>query len=267
MRHARAWIATSDFSAPEPMDRWKYFAITHRDHVVCNPTSAAKLDELVDLLPLRPGSRVLDVACGKAELLARIAERHEATGVGVDLSPYEVEAARTNVATRGLGGRIEIVEMDGADYPVAPGSFEAALCIGATWVWGGYRGTLDALRTMVVPGGLVLVGEPFKMKEPHADYAAAEPEFVSNLVTHAENVEIAQAAGLRLLYAVVSNQDDWDRYEGLQTRAAELYAAQHPEDPDVDELLRLRHAVDAVHLKWGRDTLSWAIYLFRKPGD
>jgi len=99
------------------------------------------------------------------------------------------------------------------------------------------------------------------------DYVAAEPDFVPTLVTHAENVAIAQDAGLTLLYALVSNQDDWDRYEGLQTRAAVLYATDHPEDPDVDELLRQRREVDAVHLKWARDTLNWAIYLFKAPLD
>ena len=247
------------------MDRWKYFGITHRDHVVCNPTSSAKLDELVGLLPLQPQSRVLDIACGKAELLLRIADRHDASGVGVDISPYEYEAAKRRVATRGLESRIEIVELDGAKYDAEPHSFDLTMCIGATWVWGGYRGTIDALKKIVVPGGLIAIGEPFKMKEPHADYIAAEPEFVPTLVTHAENVVIAQEAGLTLLYALVSNPDDWDRYEGLQTLAAEQYALEHPDDPDVDELRKQRREVDAVHLKWARDTLNWAIYLFRAP--
>ena len=98
------------------MDMWKYFGITHRDHVVCNPTSSEKLDELVGLLPLQPNSRVLDIACGKAELLLRIAERYQTTGVGVDISPYEFEAARQRVKDRHLEDQIEIVHADGADY-------------------------------------------------------------------------------------------------------------------------------------------------------
>jgi len=135
------------------MDRWKYYGITHRDHVVCNPTSSAKLDELVELLPLQPQARVLDIACGKAELLLRIAARHNATGVGVDISPYEFEAAKRNVAARELESRIEVVESDGAEYDAGPDSFDMAMCIGATWVWGGYLGTIEALKKIVVPGG------------------------------------------------------------------------------------------------------------------
>lgn len=247
------------------MDIWKYFGITHRDHLVCNPTSSAKLDELVELLPLQPRSRVLDIACGKAELLLRIAERHGASGIGVDISPYEVKAARQRIAARELESRIEIVESGGAEYGAAPGSFDLAMCIGATWVWGGYRGTITALKKIAAPGGLIAIGEPFKMKEPSEDYVASDPEFVPTLVTHAENIAIAQGEGLTLLYSLVSNQDDWDRYEGLQTRAAELYVIEHPDDPDGEELLTRRHKDDTMYLNWARDTLNWAIYLFRAP--
>jgi SAM-dependent methyltransferase len=247
------------------MDTWKYYGITHRDHFVCNPTSEAKLDELVGLIPLKPGARVLDIACGKAELLLRIAERHGASGVGVDISPYEVEEANRQVASRGLKDRIEIVNMGGAEYDAAPGSFDLAMCIGAIWVWNGFLGTIEALKKIVTPGGVIAIGEPFKLKDPDPGYIAAEPDFAPKMVTHADNVAIAQGAGLTLLYAIASNQDDWDRYEGLQTLAAESYAAEHPDDPDVLELLERRHKTDDVYLKWGRDTTNWAIYLFRAP--
>jgi len=44
------------------MDMWKFFNITHRDHILCNPMSLEKLEQLITLLPLKPGARVLDVA-------------------------------------------------------------------------------------------------------------------------------------------------------------------------------------------------------------
>ena len=46
------------------MDTWKFYAITHADHVVLNPTSPARLDELIGLLDLPPEPRVLDIGCG-----------------------------------------------------------------------------------------------------------------------------------------------------------------------------------------------------------
>ena len=247
------------------MDIWKFFGVTHRDHIVCNPTSEAKIDDLVERLPLKPGARMLDIACGKAEQLLRIIKHHDATGVGVDISPYEIEEANRRAVSRNLADRIELIEGDGARYAAEPNSFDLAMCLGASWVWGGHLGTLEALKELAKPGGLVVVGEPYKLKEPDPEYVKIESDFANGMHTHAENVAMAQEAGLTLLYAIVSNQDDWDRYEGLRIRAAELYAEENPEDPDVPEILERQRSGSDTYLKWGRDTVNWAIYVFRAP--
>jgi hypothetical protein len=68
---------------------------------------------------------------------------------------------------------------------------------------------------------------------------------------------------LDLLHTIVSSNDDWDSYEGLQWYATAEYARTHPDDPDVPELIeRVRKEKDA-YLRLGRDTLGWAIYVFR----
>ena len=43
------------------MDMWKFFDITHREHILCNPMSLEKLEQLITLLPLKPGARVLEI--------------------------------------------------------------------------------------------------------------------------------------------------------------------------------------------------------------
>ena len=70
------------------MDTWKFYDITHRGHVVCNPTSEEKLARLVDLVQLPTAARVVDIACGKGEFLIRLVEAYGVRGVGVDLSPF-----------------------------------------------------------------------------------------------------------------------------------------------------------------------------------
>ncbi len=62
------------------MNTWKFYGITHADHVVCNPTSTERLDELIGLLDLEPGASVWEAACGKGELLVRLAERRRLAG-------------------------------------------------------------------------------------------------------------------------------------------------------------------------------------------
>ncbi|MBT4124972.1 MAG: class I SAM-dependent methyltransferase [Chloroflexi bacterium] len=249
------------------MNIWKYYGVTHADHLVMNPTSEAKTDEFISLLPLKntPNARVLDIASGKGEQLLRIIEKYDATGVGIDISPYEVEASTKRAAERGLQNKVEFIEGDGAKQDFEPSSFDLAMCLGASWVWGGHLGTIEALKKLVKPGGLMVLGEPYKLKEPEPGYIEAEPDFAPSMVTHAENVEIAQNAGLKLLYAIASDHNDWDRYEGLRLRAAELFAEENPDDPDAIEILEKQRGEHDTYLKHGRDTVGWAIYMFRAP--
>ncbi len=248
------------------MDMWKFFGITHTDHTVMNPMSLAKTEELIECLRLADAGRVLDVACGKAEFLCRVAERYPVAGTGIDLSPITIEEARRNVAARGLEGRIELLHLDGAAYEPDPGAkLDLASCLGGSWIYHGHEGTLEALARMVQPGGLVLVGEPFWRTEPDPDYLKRTGHDASLCGTHAGNVQTGEDLGLSLLYTVVSNEDDWDRYEGLQWQAAERYAADHPDDPDVEPLLQTSNRNRDAYLRWGRDCLGWAMYLFRKP--
>jgi len=248
------------------MDMWKYYGITHTDHTVMNPLSLEKTQELVDLLRLPEGGRVLDVACGKAEFLCLAAEAYAVMATGIDLSPYAIKAARKNVETRGLADRIELLHADGGEYePNAPESLDLASCIGAAWVYQNHRGTLEALTKMTRPGGLVLVGEPFWMADPDPEYLKLTGCDSNLCGSHAENVTIGGDVGLALLYTLVANTGDWDRYEGLKCQAAERYASDHPDDPDVEALLRSTHRSRDAYLRWGRNCLGWAMYLFRKP--
>jgi len=213
------------------MDMWKYYGITHTDHTVMNPMSLDKIRELVGLLRMPEGGRVLDVACGKAEFLCLVAEAYGVTGTGIDLSPYTIKAARKNVEARSLADRM---------------------------------GTLEALMKMTRPGGLVLVGEPFWMTDPDPEYLKLTGYAPDLCGSHAGNVTIGEDVGLALLYTLVSTPDDWDRYEGLQWQAAERYATDHPDDPDVEALLRSARRNRDAYLRWGRNCLGWALYLFRK---
>ena len=246
------------------MDIWKFYYVTHRYHEVCNPMSTAKLDELVGLLRLNPGSAVLDIACGKGELLTRLAERYGISGIGVDISQYFVADAEQKLRERVPGAQTQILNMNGTDY--SPDQlFDLAMCIGASWVYKGHRGTLSALKSMTKPDALILVGEPFWLKDPDDAYLLAENLTRDMFGTHYENVLVGEDEGLLPLYTMVSNQDDWDRYETLQWYAAEKYATDNPDDPDVSEILtRVAHG-RTNYLHWGRDTLGWAMYLFRKP--
>jgi SAM-dependent methyltransferase len=247
------------------MNLWKFFDITHREHVICNPISIDKLEELILLLHLRPGARVLDIASGKGEFLVQLAERYGIEGVGVDLSPYYIADARRKHQERVPDAQLRFLEMEGADYaPEEPESFDVVACIGASWIYGGHKETLRALASMAARESWIVVGEPYWRQPPAEEYLAAIGQQRSTYGSHKENVDVGQTQGLELAYTLVSSPDDWDRYEGLQWYAAEQWARAHPDDSDVEEVLDRVRRNKMAYLTWGRETLGWAIYVFMK---
>ncbi len=248
------------------MDTWKFYDITHREHVVCNPTSEQKLARLVELLRLPTGAQVVDIACGKGEFLIRLAEAYGARGTGVDISPFYIAEAETRLAARAPSAGITFIEADGADFKLDhPHSLDVASCVGASWVFGGHVGTLEKLLSMVKPGGWVIVGEPYWLQEPSEDYLQAVGVARADFGSHSANAEAGEPLGLDLVHTIVSSKDDWDVYEGLQWYATDEYARSHPDDPDSAELVERVSKARMAYLRWGRDTLGWAIYVFRSP--
>jgi len=246
------------------MDTWKFYDVTHRRHVVCNPTSEEKLARMVELVQLPADARVVDIACGKGEFLIRMAEAYGVRGVGVDLSPFFIADAEQRFRARVPQAGITFHQMDGADFkPDKPHSLTLASCIGASWVFGGHAQTLDALVSMVAPNGWVIVGEPYWIREPSEEHLQASGLTRDGFGSHAENVEAGERRGLDLVHTLVSSQDDWDRYEGLQWYAMAEYARANPDDADLSELLDRVAKEKSVYLRWGRDVLGWAIYVFR----
>jgi len=247
------------------MDRWKYYDIVHQRHSVMNPVDETKLGRLYDLLELNPSARVIDIGCGKGEMLIGLAEKYDIKGLGIDKSPYCVREAEKRKRQRVPQADLRFLETDGAHYKPETGeSSDLAMCIGATWIYGGYRNTVRALGGMTKSSGFVMVGEPFWRTSPPQEYLQSEGLLADSFDTHHGNVTTGESEGLRLAFTLVSSKEDWNRSEGLHWSAAAEYALAHPEDTDLEELLARDSKERESYLRWGRDTLGWAIYLFRK---
>lgn len=248
------------------MDLWKFFDVVHRDHLICNPTSEAKIRELVERLGPLDGGSVLEVAAGKGEVVTELVERWGLEAVALDLSPHFCRDLRQRLAGRVPGARVTVLEMDGAAYqPDAPGSFDLTLCLGASWIFGGHEGTLRALERWTRPGGQIVVGEPHWRSGPPTELPPGVDYTAETFGTLWDNVEAGRRLGLRLTYVIDSSLDDWDRYYALWWRAADRFALEHPDDPDLAEIRARIEKQQEEYLRLERAALGWSILVFRKP--
>jgi cyclopropane fatty-acyl-phospholipid synthase-like methyltransferase len=244
------------------MDFWKRMDIAHKYQSIMNPVTEAKLNSLIPLLKLKDDSSVLDIGCGKGEMLIKLAENYRIKGIGVDKSPYCIKDCNKNKAERVPDADLEFQLMDGADYRTE-NQFDMACCIGSSWVFGGHEKTLKALSTMTKPGGLILVGEPHWLKEPDPEYLEAEEMTRDSFLSHHGNVRVGEQLGLRCIYTLDSDREGWDYYESLHWWAVEDYLANNPRDPDALEIRLANEKSKETYLRWGRDTLGWSIYIFK----
>lgn len=114
---------------------------------------------MLDMAALRPGERVLDVACGTGLVSFRAADAVGETGavVGTDISGEMVETARHYAAERNIGNaRFERCDAEDLNLDCDP--FDAALC---------------GLGLMYVPDPVKALGEMRRLLKPDGRAAAA----------------------------------------------------------------------------------------------
>jgi SAM-dependent methyltransferase len=232
------------------MDRAEASRIAHGDLRLWNPLGEAALDEVVGLLELAPGARVLDVACGRGELLRRVAERWDVSAVGYDSDPALVEQAEPGL------------ELELRDSPPA-GPFDLVICIAASHALGGFPEALGALRELTEPGGQVLLGEGYWRRPPSDAYLSAlGAASADELPDLAGLMRAAEETGLIPLHSSVASEADWDRYEWRLILNAERWAAAHGDDPGAELLReRARRARERMTMPEGRETLGFALIL------
>lgn len=120
-----------------------------------------ELHALIDGLPLRPGDRVLDLACGDGVYAHWLAERLGEDGrvLALDLSPAFLELAKREIPEGELSDRVTFARADLRHLPIPEESFDLVWCAQSLY---SLPDPADALRRMeraARPGGVVAVFE------------------------------------------------------------------------------------------------------------
>jgi ubiquinone/menaquinone biosynthesis C-methylase UbiE len=112
----------------------------------------------VELLDLRPSSRVLDVCCGTGASALPAAAAVDASGtvIGVDLSENLLALARKKAAALGLQN-ISFLKADMKDLAFEPDSFDAVVIVFGIFFIPDMEAQLQKLWRLVRPGGKLAV--------------------------------------------------------------------------------------------------------------
>jgi SAM-dependent methyltransferase len=233
--------------------------IAEVDIELINPTTPEKILTIGRVAGMAPGKTLIDYGCGYAEPLLLWAESFGISGVGIDIRQQAVGRARQKIAGRGLSERLQIVHGPGADYECQPGSFDFAACVGASFVWDGYRQALQAMRQVIRPQGRVIIGEPYWLVENVSpDLAQAWTEMIHS---EAWLLHTAREEGFDVQYVIHSSHEDWDRYEAGNWDGLLRWIEANPNHPERQQVIDHLHESQEEYFTVGRLYFGWALYL------
>ena len=122
------------------------------EHVFAASLSSAT-DELIDMAGIRPGMRVLDLACGAGSQSIQAAQRVGPTGkvVASDISGAMLEYVRQNASRAGLRN-IETLECAADELDETQLPFDASICRLGLMLFPSPPKALEAVRRALKPG-------------------------------------------------------------------------------------------------------------------
>ena len=234
------------------MELPRSFVIREGDLRILNPLSPTKLATLGHAIKLRPGDHLLDLCCGKGEMLCTWSRDHGITGTGVDISTDFLAAAQARAEE--LQAPVKFEHADAGTY-TSEEKADVVSCIGATWIGNGVPGTLEIAERSLRPGGMVLIGEPFRKGYPPVEYEMAyQYEKLPDLIKQFHEL------GWDVVEMVLSNQDDWDRYAAAHWLNIRRWLDANPDDPLAPEMRAELHSDPVHHVKYQREYLGWGVF-------
>jgi SAM-dependent methyltransferase len=251
-------------------DPFAFTTIAHEGRELLGPVSGASVDAMLERLPTEVAHagtppHVLDIGCGKGEMLARALARVGGRGLGLEPNPAFAAAARARLARDLPAERAVVLEARLQDVPLPEQAFRLAICVGALHAFGDWRDALAGLRRLVPPGGVALLGPGYWKRPPDPAYLGTFGGREDEQHPLRETLALAEEAGWQVLACHESTPDEWDDYEGSYAAAVRAWCDSNPGDPAAAEhRARIARWADG-YARWGRDTMGFALVLARRP--
>jgi len=186
---------STDYRGSAPENYEKFFV----------PSIGAPLAvDLVATAELRPGERILDVACGTCVVARQAAAQVGETGTvaGLDVNPGMLEVARSTTLN---DANIAWYESSAEAIPLADASFDVVLCqMGLQFIPGKVQ-ALKEIRRVLAPGGRVVLKLPGPI---HKLFAVLRDDI-------ARHIDLQFAGFVDIVFSIQESE----RLRGLMTEA------------------------------------------------
>jgi SAM-dependent methyltransferase len=243
------------------MDIPRIFNVMESAHRIHNPFTPEKLATLGAALRLEKGTRFLDLGSGSGEMLCTWARDRGIVGTGVDKSVLFTEQAKRRAVELGVADQVAFIHGDAAGY-VSVEKVGVASCIGATWIGGGVAGTIELLARSLLPGGMILVGEPFWRQMPPTEDVAkgCQAGSIADFLLLPDLLASFGRLGYDVVEMVLADQDSWDRYEATKWLTMRRWLEANPEDPFAKEVRAMLTSEPVRHATFTREFLGWGVF-------
>jgi ubiquinone/menaquinone biosynthesis C-methylase UbiE len=165
--------------------------------VIMARTNCPAAQEIIGLLDVRAGDKVLEVGFGPGVGIQLLAERvSDGCVAGIDLSREMVAQATARNSDAVAGGRVDLRHGTAQTLPFTDGTFDKALAINSMQVWPDQGSALREIRRVLKAGGKVALG--------FTAYSGQPKSGVADLLTAAGFTEVQMVDRENLFCALAS---------------------------------------------------------------
>ncbi len=244
-----------------------YHSIAYAGFEVANPISLAEILAVVGQTDLPIGAQVLDIGAGAGGVSVALA-----TTFGFEVQAIERYSDMADMIGRraleaGVADRVSVIPEDSATALVRAGACDLIVALGSTEPAGpGIRSANEIFSRLagsltssgwLLWGDLTWRGEP---PEPLRQVIGATGDYAS----HEGWLAAGEAAGLEAISAERAPDEDWDAFFGGADARVRAWLEENPEHPAAPAI-RQRADLSKTTFDFGRQWLSFGLYLFRKP--
>jgi cyclopropane fatty-acyl-phospholipid synthase-like methyltransferase len=247
------------------MDRQHFSKIRHSSLQFCSPVRAADVADIAERICPISGRRFVEIGCGKAEILARLLDLTNSTGLGIDLPGSLAENLSPLATQMRNSNRLELQFQDGGEFVAKTDErFDVVIVSGSSQAVGGFGNLPVVAEKLLESKGWLVLGELAWRAQPDAELLLALGMSEGDLPYASAVPEILQSKGLKNLHWTVIQGDQFFQYERALFENGMTYASSRPDDIEAREIGIQSEKWFALMNQFGLKAFSFGWGLFQK---